>query len=99
GAPPEKRPHRTARSGFGTNKPPESKKRGPAITKDSPTAVKSDSDGKAVFPAVLPGVYYVFGMGQHRGKPVLWNVRVQIKAGDNTLTLDEHNSSPLEPPH
>jgi hypothetical protein len=70
-----------------------------AIIQDSATAVKSDSDGKAVFPAVLPGVYYVFGMGQYRGEPVLWNVRVQIKAGENALTLDERNSSPLEPQH
>src|SRR5215475_2685185 len=82
-----------------TKQTPDCQKAVAAIIQDSATAVKSDSDGKAVFPAVLPGVYYVFGMGQHRGKPVLWNVRVQIKAGDNTLTLDEHNSSPLEPPH
>jgi len=78
---------------------PDCQKAVAAIIADSATAVKSDNDGKAVFPAVLPGVYYVFGMGQHRGKPVLWNVRVQIKAGDNGLTLDERNSSPLEPPH
>ena len=82
-----------------TKQTPECQKAVAAIIQDSATAVKSDSDGKAVFPAVLPGVYYVFGMGQYRGKPVLWNVRVQIKAGENALTLDERNSSPLEPQH
>ena len=69
-----------------------------AIIADSATAVKSDPDGKAVFPAVLPGVYYVFGMGQHQSKPMLWNLRVQIKTGKNSVTLDDRNSSPLEPP-
>ena len=66
-----------------------------AIIADSATAVKSGSDGKAVFPAVLPGAYYVFGLGQHQGKPVLWNVRVEIKAGENSLTLGESNWSPF----
>lgn len=70
-----------------------------AIIADSATAVKSASDGTAVFPAVLPGTYYVFGIGQHLGKPILWNVRVQTKAGHNSVTLDQRNSSPLEAPH
>jgi hypothetical protein len=78
---------------------PDCQKAVAAIIADSATAVKSSPDGKAVFPAVLPGVYYVFGMGQHQSKPVLWNVRVQIKAGENSVTLDERNLSALEPAH
>ena len=70
-----------------------------AIIADSATAVKSAPDGKAVFPAVPPGVYYIFGMGQQQGKPLLWNVRVQIKAGENSITLDDRNSSALDQPH
>jgi hypothetical protein len=82
-----------------TRQTPDCQKAVAAIIQDSATAVKSDNDGKAVFPAVRPGIYYLFGMGQHRGKPILWNVRVQIKAGENSVTLDEGNSSPLGAPH
>jgi len=78
------------------NQTPECQKAVAAIIADSATAVKSGPDGKAVFPAVVPGIYYVFGMGQHQGKPLLWNVRVQIKAGDNSVTLDDRNASALE---
>jgi len=81
-----------------TKQTPECQKAVAAIIADSATAVKSGPDGKAAFPAVLPGIYYVFGMGQHQGKPLLWNVRVQIKAGDNSVTLDERNASALETP-
>jgi hypothetical protein len=82
-----------------TKQTPDCQKAVAAIIADSATAVKSGPDGKAVFPAVLPGVYYVFGMGQHQGKPLLWNVRVQIKAGDNSVTLDDRNASALDQPH
>jgi hypothetical protein len=78
---------------------PDCQKAVAAILADSATAVKSGPDGKAVFPAILPGVYYVFGMGQHLGKALLWNVRVQIKAGDNSVTLDHRNASTIDQPH
>ena len=82
-----------------TKQTPDCQKAVAAIIANSATAVKSSPDGKAVFPAVLPGVYYVFGLGQHHGKPLLWNVRVQIKAGDNSVTLDDQNASALDSPH
>ena len=81
-----------------TRQTPDCQKAVAAIIADSATAVKSSPDGKAVFPAVLPGFYYVFGMGQHQGKPLVWNVRVQIKAGDNSVTLDDRNASALDSP-
>src|SRR5262245_22243406 len=71
-----------------TKQAPECQKAVAAIIADSATAVKSAPDGKAVFSAVLPGTYYVFGMGQHQSKPALWNVRVQIKSGENSVTLE-----------
>ena len=82
-----------------TKQTPDCQKAVAAIIANSATAVKSSPDGKAVFPAVLPGVYYVFGLGQHHGRPLLWNVRVQIKAGDNSVTLDDRNASALDSPH
>ena len=64
-----------------------------AIIADSATAVKTDADGKATLPPVPPGVYYLFGIGQYESKPLIWNVKVQIKAGKNSITLDQRNGT------
>lgn len=73
---------------------PECQKAVTSIIAESATAVKSGPDGKAVFPAVLPGTYFVFGMGQLEGKPIVWNVKVRIKAGENSVTLGRENATP-----
>ena len=67
-----------------------------AIIADSATAVKTDADGKATLPAVPPGAYYLFGIGKFEEKPLVWNVKVQIKAGANSVTLDQHNGTILD---
>jgi hypothetical protein len=67
-----------------------------SIIADSATAAKTDADGKARLPAAPPGVYYLFGIGQYQGKPLVWNVKVQIKAGENSITLDQRNGAVLD---
>lgn len=67
-----------------------------SIIADSATAAKTDASGKATLPPVPPGVYYLFGIGQLEGKPLVWNVRVQVKAGSNSVTLDEHNTTRID---
>jgi hypothetical protein len=67
-----------------------------AIIVDSATAVKTDAEGKATLPPVPPGVYYLFGTGQYQGKPLVWNVKVQIKAGANSVTLDQRNGITID---
>jgi hypothetical protein len=67
-----------------------------AIIADSATAVKTDADGKATLPPVPPGVYYLFGIGQYEGKPLVWNVKVQVKPGPNSVTLDQRNGTVLD---
>ena len=54
-----------------------------SIAADSVTVAKTDENGKATLPAVLPGVYYLFGIGQFKGRALVWNVKVEIKLGDN----------------
>lgn len=76
---------------------PDCQKAVAAILADSATAVKSGPDGRAVFPAVVPGGYFVFGTGQYRGKPVYWDVRVTIRAGENTVTLEPGNVRSFDP--
>ena len=77
-------------------KSPECRTAVASIIADSATAVKTDADGKATLPPVPPGVYHLFGIGQYDGKPLIWNVRVQIKAGPNSVTLDQHNGTAIE---
>lgn len=62
----------------------------------------SGPDGNGQFPSVVPGVYYVMNasvVSLNNGtlsnrKAILWNVRVQIQPGQNSLTLDEKNVVP-----
>jgi hypothetical protein len=67
-----------------------------SIIADSATAVKTDADGKASMPPVPPGVYYLFGIGRYEGKPLMWNLKVQIKAGPNSVTLDQRNGTLID---
>ena len=67
-----------------------------SIIADSATAVKTDADGKATMPPVAPGVYYLFGIGKYEGKALMWNLKVQIKAGPNSVTLDQRNGTLID---
>lgn len=67
-----------------------------AIIAASATAGKTDAEGKATLPPVPPGAYYLFGVGRYEGKGLLWNVKVEVKAGANSITLDQHNGTVLQ---
>lgn len=67
-----------------------------SIIADSATAVKTDADGKATLPPVPPGVYYLFGIGKYEGKTLMWNLKVQIKGGPNSVTLDQRNGTLID---
>jgi len=43
------------------------------------------------FDPVPAGTYYVFALGASAKDPVVWDVRVDLRAGANTLKLDERN--------
>src|SRR6266478_6746948 len=67
-----------------------------SIIADSATAVKTDADGKATMPPVLPGVYYLFGIGKYEGQALMWNLKVQIKAGPNSVILEKRNGTLID---
>src|SRR5258708_1203668 len=67
-----------------------------SINADSAAAVKTDADGKATMPPVPPGVYYLFAIGKYEGKALMWNLKVQIKAGPNSVTLDQRNGTLID---
>lgn len=67
-----------------------------SIISDSATAVKTDADGKATMPAVPPSVYYLFGLGKYERKALMWNLKVQIRAGPNSVTLEQRNGTLID---
>lgn len=58
--------------------------------------VKTDAVGRGVLPGVPPGTYYLFSLAPHNGRLLVWDLRVVLKAGANSLALDQRNSAPLD---
>lgn len=55
---------------------------------------RPDPAGKAQFPGIAPGTYYLFGAVPVNGKSVIWNLKVELRAGSNPVLLDERNGVP-----
>jgi len=67
-----------------------------SITAIKPHVVSStttDFQGKARFPAVKGGNYYLYGFTKAGNSSVLWNLNVSIKGGQNSITLDNNNAA------
>ncbi len=58
--------------------------------------VKIDPSGKATFPGVPAGSYYVFGTTHANHLALSWDVRVDLKSGTNSLVLDQKNAETLQ---
>ena len=50
---------------------------------------------QAQFTAVPPGTYYVFAAARYNNQPFLWDLRVDLKPGANTVKVEERNSTPI----
>jgi hypothetical protein len=55
--------------------------------------VTTDFNGKAQFSAVPEGTYYLMGIGQLYKQVVLWNLKVDLNSGQNSVTLDQNNAA------
>lgn len=53
----------------------------------------TDFGGKGQFSSVKPGTYYLMHVGEIGRNVVLWNLKVELKAGQNSLTLDQNNAA------
>jgi hypothetical protein len=67
-----------------------------ALVADTVGTTKTDASGRAQTQPLLAGHYYVFGAVQIANRPMIWNLPVDLKAGTNSLTLDQHNVTPVE---
>jgi hypothetical protein len=54
---------------------------------------QGDADGKASFAGVPPGTYYVMAIASGP-QPLVWSVRVELKGGQNMVTLTPKNATP-----
>lgn len=55
--------------------------------------VTTDFGGKAQFSSVAAGTYYLMGVARTPNGMALWNLRVDMKAGQNSVTLDQNNAA------
>jgi len=58
--------------------------------------IKMDASGRASLPAVPPGTYYLFATTGYNGQHLLWDLRVDLKAGTNSVTVDQNNTTPVD---
>jgi hypothetical protein len=57
---------------------------------------QTDPGGRGRIPPVAPGTYYLFGTAESSAKPIIWDVKIDLKPGDNTVALDQRNAVPLK---
>ena len=53
--------------------------------------LQTDFQGKAQLKDILPGIYYLYGNSETRGGRAVWNLKVDLKAGENSVILDQNN--------
>ena len=62
-----------------------------ALAADTAGLAITDAGGRGQTPPLPAGRYYVFNSVHISNQPMMWNLPVDLKAGTNSLTLDQHN--------
>lgn len=75
---------------------PECQKILAAVTADAASAIRADISGKAAFPGVPPGSYYLMISTQFNRQNLYWGFKVDLQAGTNSVTLDQRNAAVLK---
>jgi hypothetical protein len=65
------------------------------VKADAASAVRADANGAGTFPGVPPGSYYLMISARYNNQTLVWGQAVQLKAGSNSLTLDQRNAIPI----
>ena len=66
-----------------------------AIKTGAASSVRADINGRATFPGVPPGTYYLMISTRVNNQTLLWLQGVQVNAGSNSITLDARNATPM----
>ena len=63
------------------------------MTEDAVASVHTDANGRAVTPHVPAGHYYLVSYAPYQNKTLFWRRAIDLKAGLNSVTLDNRNGS------
>jgi hypothetical protein len=74
---------------------PDCQKVSDAIKVSAASAVRADATGSGTFPGVPPGTYYLMISARFNNQSLVWGQAVQLKAGQNSITLDQSTAIPL----
>jgi hypothetical protein len=77
------------------NHTPDCQKIMDAIKASAASSVRADANGSGTFPGVAPGTYYLMISSRYNNQNLVWGQPVQLKAGPNSMTLDQRNAAPL----
>jgi hypothetical protein len=88
-------PFKYAGTACAPNRTPDCQKINDAIKANAASAVRADANGSATFPGVAPGTYYLMISAIYNKQPLVWGQAVQLKAGANSMKLDQSNAVPL----
>jgi hypothetical protein len=78
-----------------TSKTPDCQKVTDAIKADAASAVRADANGNGTFPGVPPGTYYLMISTRYNDQALYWGQAVQLKAGQNSMTLDQTSATQI----
>lgn len=67
-----------------------------AIRASAASAVRADANGAGTFSAVPAGTYYLMISTRYNNQALMWDHPVQLKAGQNSLTLSPQNATPMQ---
>ncbi len=77
------------------NRTPDCQKVMDAVNADAASAARADANGAGTLPGVSPGRYYLMISAPYNGKALVWGQAVELKAGSNSVTLDQSNATPI----
>jgi hypothetical protein len=60
------------------------------------SSIRADANGAGTLPGVPPGTYYLMISTVYNKKPLVWGQAVQLKAGANSVTLNQQSATPLD---
>lgn len=72
---------------------PECSRLVPALTTNGVAVLRTDAGGNGQFAPVPAGTYFLVGVTVYEKRPVIWDLRVDLKPGANSVTLDLHNAA------
>jgi hypothetical protein len=87
-------PYKYAGIACGT-RTPDCQKINEAIKASAASSVRADANGAGTFPGVPPGTYYLMISTRYNNQALVWGQAVRLKAGANSITLDQSNAAPI----